>query len=818
MGDSFKATNCKEAVKEIPGVAPVVGSRGSTRRPAGAARLRMGNESTRQGGEGAVHGTSFEKLDPLASAGRLVGDTELGELLRVVASHVPDHLLIQDRELRYLLVVNPPLGIAQSEMIGRRDEDFLDAADAAKLTELKRQLLESGKPLRVEISLVSRSGTIERFDGTYVPRRNGSGQVDGLIGYVRNVTDRWKWEETLRQTLGDLRRSQRAARIGSYRFEFERGSWTSSETMDEVLGIGRDYARTAETWAALIHPEDRDALARYVTDEVLSKWGRYDREFRVVRPADGSEIWVHGWGEVERDSVGKAIAMFGCIQDISERKEAEERFKLVANATFEGISVIEQGQIILANEQLAEMFGYGKGELLGKLAIDFVAPESRANVVRRFADGDAGPSEFVGLRKDGTRFTAEVRSRLTGKAGSSLRVSAIRDVSERKVVEETLRDADRRKDEFLAMLSHELRNPLAPIRSSLYVLDRSAPGGERARRAQAIIGRQVGHLARLVDDLLDVTRITRGKIELRRERLDLVDLVSRTAEDFRSAFADAGVLLEVQCPATPFWVQGDRTRLAQVVGNLLQNAAKFSPPESRTVLSLAEDSLRGRAFLEVEDQGRGIEPSILPRVFEPFTQAETTLDRSRGGLGLGLSLVKGLVEMHGGTVEARSAGLGRGATFTVTLPLDPAGAVKPSEVAFAVCTTSRRILVIEDNADAAEALRDALELAGHKVTVELHGPDGIRAARSFQPDVILCDIGLPEMDGFAVARALRASPDLGPFLLVALTGYAQPEDVEKAKEAGFDLHLAKPPTMEKLAEVLQRAPGFTARGSESARY
>jgi two-component system, chemotaxis family, CheB/CheR fusion protein len=321
--------------------------------------------------------------------------------------------------------------------------------------------------------------------------------------------------------------------------------------------------------------------------------------------------------------------------------------------------------------------------------------------------------------------------------------AALRDaVAERGRAEQALRDADQRKDQFLAVLSHELRNPLAPLSNSLHVLSHAAPGSDGARRAQEVIERQVGHLTRLVDDLLDTTRVSHGKLQLHREHLDLGDLVRRAAEDHRELFAMRGVSLDVAAPPSATWVDGDRTRLSQVVGNLLQNAAKFTPERGTVRLGLEIADADGIAELHFRDTGAGIQAAMLPRLFEPFSQADDTLARSSGGLGLGLALVKGLVVAHGGTVEARSAGPGAGAEFVVRLPL--ATAPPPaSDPAPGAPVRPRRIFVIDDNLDGAESLRAVLELDGHTVEVAHDGAVGIARCREFRPEVVLCDIGLP---------------------------------------------------------------------------
>ncbi len=373
---------------------------------------------------------------------------------------------------------------------------------------------------------------------------------------------------------------------------------------------------------------------------------------------------------------------------------------------------------------------------------------------------------------------------------------------------EALAEADRNKNNFLAVLSHELRNPLAPITNSLYILDHSVPGGEQAHRAQTVIGRQVGQLARLVDDLLDVTRISQNKIPLQRQRLDLNELVRRTLDDHRSQFEANEVRIEIAPAPKPVFVSGDGNRLAQIVGNLLQNAAKFTEPAGRVRVVVSLDSEAKQAVIRVADTGVGMAPEMLARLFQPFAQAEATLDRSRGGLGLGLALVKGLVELHGGTISAHSAGPGQGAEFVVRLPL-AAGEVEADRRVRARTPAQghrRRVLIIEDNIDAADSLREALEFNEHEVEVAYNGPSGIAKARTCKPEVVFCDIGLPGMDGFDVARAFRADGALRGAYLVALSGYALPEDVLRASEAGFDQHLAKPPSLERLEQILAHLP------------
>src|SRR6266568_3419018 len=370
---------------------------------------------------------------------------------------------------------------------------------------------------------------------------------------------------------------------------------------------------------------------------------------------------------------------------------------------------------------------------------------------------------------------------------------------------ERLEEADRHKNEFLAVLSHELRNPLAPIRNAARLLDLAEPGGEQATRAKAVITRQVDHLSNLVEDLLDVTRISRGKIQLARSRIELTECVRRAIEDHAPELAAREIALELRVEAAPLWLDADPTRIAQVLGNLLQNAAKFTDAHGRVTVAIERDDGE-HAVVRITDDGVGIEPEILPKLFEPFMQADESLHRSQGGLGLGLALIKGLVELHGGSVQAHSEGLGCGAEFTVRLPLaGPSHQAAPEAPARAAPPAARRVLVIEDNPDSTETLCELLSLAGHEVEIAHDGSAGVEKALASRPDIVVCDIGLPGMSGYDVARAMRAEPSLAATLLVALTGYALPEDRRQALQAGFDHHLAKPVALEELESVLASA-------------
>ncbi len=512
----------------------------------------------------------------------------------------------------------------------------------------------------------------------------------------------------------------------------------------------------------------------------------------------------------------------GAFIDITERKRDEEQLRyqldlnrgITQNAADSIFVTDEQGRVTFVNPEAEEVFGFFLSELKGQVLHDVIHhhrpdgrtfPMSECPLGRIYSRGETvREQEDVFFRKDRTMVAVsyshaplEVNGRRVGA------VLITRDITERKLAVEALRQADRHKNEFLGVLSHELRNPLAPIRNALHVLDRAPPGSAGFAHAKAVVSRQVDHLTRLVDDLLDVTRVSRGKIQLHRSRFDLRELVQRTAEDHRPLLSERGITLDVRLPPGPLALDADLTRIAQVMGNLLQNGEKFTNDGGLVTVEVERDG--DAASIRVRDTGVGIASEMLGRVFEPFAQADDSLHRSRGGLGLGLALVKTLVELHGGTVEAKSDGIGRGTEFRARLPLASGQRPTQQPPRGPAPVRPRKILIVEDNLDAAETLRVMLELAEHEVQVAYDGHEGIEKACAFRPDVILCDIGLPLMDGYAVARAIRSNPDLSSTVLIAITGYALPDDQRRAAQAGFDRHIAKPASIAQIEDALSTA-------------
>jgi PAS domain S-box-containing protein len=522
---------------------------------------------------------------------------------------------------------------------------------------------------------------------------------------------------------------------------------------------------------------------------------------------------------IERARWIEACALQNAAQQADQLRQSEELFRITVDNMPDNLVLYDRGwRIVYVNSALArvcERFtGKPAPELLGLRGED-IWPENIWLPLRNHGERAIATKErqtyetvleFPQMARTVRQWTVVPLAGPDGEVRQILAMS--HDVSAQHRLVDELREADERKSGFIAMLSHELRNPLAAIRTNLYLLEHGAPDGEATTRATRVIDRQIGHLVGMVDDLLDVTRITRDKVELRRQRLDMNVLVRETVEDNRPLLERGGVRFELVAAEGPLYVFADGARIAQVVTNLLTNAAKFTAAggTARVTLRAGEDCT---AILSVADSGIGVDPALLPQLFQPFMQGERSIDRTGGGLGLGLALVKGLVELHGGSVRAESAGRGTGAEFTVRLPLADVGATVAAEAIVERRARPRKVLVIEDDLEIAEGLQAALQIGNYEVEIARTGQAGIEKARTLKPDAVLCDIGLPGLDGYAVARAFRADPVLRSIFLVALSGYAQAEDVAKARASGFDRHLAKPASIEKILRVL--AVGAAAR-------
>jgi PAS domain S-box-containing protein len=582
--------------------------------------------------------------------------------------------------------------------------------------------------------LRARDGGERPIDDSAAPVRNDKGVLAGVVLVFRDVTAKRRAEAEQKRTVGALK------------FLAEAG---------KVLGTSLDYHTTLDRVAKLAVPEFADWCVVYVVDR--------DGSVRHLAVAHTEPA------QCER------------MRDLHRRYPLPPDFhrgfrKVLRTSEPDLIEEVDEGLLRAAardEEHLRLMRELG---LRSNLAVPLAA-RGRILGAMTFATAESGRCygpEDVPLAEELARRAAVA-------------------IDNALLYQET-QEADRRKDEFLAMLSHELRNPLAPIRNALHLISLPGAPAETAARAREVLGRQVQHLVRLVDDLLDVSRVMRGRIELRKEPVELASVVARAVETAQPLIDAAGHQLAVSLPAEPLRVEGDLVRLAQVVANLLNNAAKYTERGGRVTLRVGPAD--GMAMLSVKDTGIGIAPELLPHVFDLFVQADQSLARSQGGLGIGLTLVRSLTELHGGSVQARSEGPGRGSEFIIRLPLlsGQTAAAPPPETdgGAAARPAGRRILVVDDNVDAAESLAALLRLTGHEVWTAYDGPAALDAARTRRPDTVLLDIGLPGLSGYDVARRLRTEPGLEQALLVAVTGWGQDEDRRRAREAGFDHHLTKP--------------------------
>jgi PAS domain S-box-containing protein len=563
-----------------------------------------------------------------------------------------------------------------------------------------------------------------------------------------------------------------------------------------------------------------DAIARNWPGEELkiaAGQGRFEEEGWRFRK-DGTRFWADVVITALRGPSGNLTGFLKITRDLSERRrheetlrESEERFRLLVNSVKEyAIFMLDaQGCIASWNLGAERIIGYTAAEIIGRNMSCLYPPEAaeRGAPQRDLATViDHGGMEINGrrVRKDGSRFWANVVICSVHDRDGKLRgfAQVTRDLTERKQFKE-LEESQQRTHEFLAMLSHELRNPLAPIKTSVDIMRMRELNDPVLERARDVIDRQVQHLTRIIEELLDISRITSGRIQLTSETLALDSLVTHAVEAARPLLDSKGHSLEIDKPEHHVWVRGDLTRLTQVFVNLLNNAAKYTPDGGRLEIEIraADDT----ATVHVRDNGVGIAADLLPRVFDLFIQGPRPLDRADGGLGVGLALVHKIVSLHGGAVRACSEGTGRGSELVVTLPLFS------EENSMTVASESpptkqqqrrRRLMVIDDNKDAAESMSMLFELWGHEVICAYDGRAALETAAKYRPDAVFLDIGLPGMDGYEIAERLRELPESSRTVLVAITGYGQDEDRRRSREAGIDHHLVKPVSPETLHKLL----------------
>jgi PAS domain S-box-containing protein len=558
------------------------------------------------------------------------------------------------------------------------------------------------------------------------------------------------------------------------------------------------YRRTSIIFCSAIHMSDQDRLMGY-------QCGAVDYVSVPVVP------------EILRAKVSVFADLYRKTRQLeSVNAELEQRVTILQSTSAIVYVIDAQGRFGHVNRRFEQVFGTTLDEVRGKTAFDLfpreVAEAFEVNNRQVLTENRSIEFEEAVLAANGTRHYASIKAPIRNAAGAPQGIVAVAtDITDRKRLEEALRDADRRKDEFLAVLAHELRNPLAPIRNVLQILRVKAPEDAELLWARDVIGRQVDQLTRLVDDLLDVSRISRGKIKLQLSPLDLATVIAGAVETSRPLIDARLHRLTLQLPEKPVWVHGDLVRLTQVVANLLNNAAKYQDAGGYIGITVERDG--SEAVIRVKDRGFGISPELLPGVFDMFEQVQRPLGTSQDGLGIGLSLARSLVELHGGTIAAKSGG-GDGSEFTVRIPCMAGEPRKkpasPPGVPQAIAASGLRVLVVDDNEDAAESLATLLQQAGHQVSVAHDGGTALAIAERERPRVVFLDIGLPGMDGYEICKAMRQGGHEDA-LIVALTGYGQDEDRARTRAAGFDGHLVKPGDPNELIRLITTSSKGSAK-------
>ncbi|HEX5819746.1 MAG TPA: PAS domain-containing protein, partial [Gemmatimonadales bacterium] len=787
-----------------------------------------------EGGSGAariVHATG-RAFGEAGGAVRVVGTlqdvTEVREAeakFRGFADSVPALCWIMDAAGR-VSYVNEPwrayMGLDTPELVNRWPE-LLHPDDRPESSRRWAHSLATGDELEVENRFLGADGEYRWFLSRARAQRDAAGRVVRWFGASVDV-------HGARQYAQALARSEQAFRI--FIDSIPSPAWTMradgvtdyvNRPWREYLGVDEDRA-SWQDWVRFLHPDDVErTLARW--QQALDTGGEYETEYRL-RAADGSHRWFLARVRAQRDDTGAVVRFFGTATDIDAVKElevalreSEATFRLFADAIPSlGWTAAADGGITFVNAQWTAYTGLSMEVSLADPSVA-LHPDDRAEAIRTWAAAvDQGhPHEFAYRlrRHDGIYrwFLARTWPQRDAR-GTILRwFGTGTDIDDAKRAEKVMRDteaalreADRRKDEFLATLAHELRNPLAPIRQASRLASMPEATPAQVQWSHGVIDRQVAGMARLLDDLLDVSRITRGRLELRKEWVTVAALVESAVETARPLLDARQHRLVVDLPSRPTRVEVDPLRMSQVVANLLTNAAKYTPPGGEVRLTARPDD--GHFIVQVRDTGVGIAAEMLPRVFEMFAQATPALERTESGLGIGLALVRGIVDLHGGTVEAASDGPGQGSTFTVRVPNSVAPVPLPAPDVPAAWTRGprarRRVLVADDNVDGAESLAELLRVWGHEVLVAHDGAAALALADATEPDVLLLDIGMPGINGYELAAAVRARPWGGRAVLVALTGWGHEEDRRRSLAAGFEVHFTKPVDPSALRSVLRR--------------
>jgi PAS domain S-box-containing protein len=665
------------------------------------------------------------------------------------------------------------------------------------------------------------------FSFTYTPLLDDDGQIAGIFCAAIETTSTVALAESAlaasgaQQALAEseerLRLATDAAEIAFWDVHVPDGALIWQPRLRPMFGITTDEPLSMDDFYAGVHPDDREAVAgAFAAACDPQRRELYNIEFRVVGRDDGRVRWIAAKGRALFDADGRCVRANGTAMDITSRKTTELELEMALEASRTGTFHwdIEDNQLTWDNA-LDRLFGLLPGEAVRSLDqfIELVHPDDRAEVIRRCERcRDAGEDfdmEFRVIYPDGSVHWLYDRGRTfldpTGRAKSM--TGACVDITHYVRTREALKLADRQKDEFLATLAHELRNPLAPLRTGLHLLQKMQGG--LPSNADAVLGimqRQLDHMVHLVDDLLDIARIRQGKILLREDPISLQSVLEQALEGVQALIDAQGQELIWEGVDPSLRVKGDPTRLVQVVGNLLNNAAKYTPRGGRVTLRGGEAPDSGMLLIEVGDTGIGIPPDMLELVFERFAQVKQHQEQAQGGLGIGLSLVKDLVEMHGGRVAAESAGSGAGSLFRIWLPRADTHESAEIVVPSSSCAIARhKVLVVDDNRDAAETMAMVLDMSGHEVLLAYDGQTAVEMVKRHDPAVVFLDIGMPGMNGYETASLMRALPGAQARVLVALTGWGSAVDQARSLDAGFNHHLTKPVDINNVQRVLSES-------------
>jgi PAS domain S-box-containing protein len=744
------------------------------------------------------------------------------ERLRVTLHSIGDAVIATDAGGRVTLlnpVAETLTGWQSADAMGKRLQEIfriVNEETRQKVEDPVVKVIRQGTivGLANHTVLISKQAVERPIDDSAAPIKDDKGKLLGVVLVFRDATEPRRREQEARKHREIFQLIHQIGKIGHWEWDSLTDENRWSPEIEALYGLPPGgFEGSYQGWAKLVHPVDLPKAEADVRRALET--GEYFTEFRVIWP-DGSVHWLETRARVFKDGHDKPVRIMGVNMDITERKQQEEalraseqRWRTMTEALPNLVwTDLPNGQCDWLSSQWGKYTGIPEQELLGLRWLETVIhPDDRARTSAcwQAACADQGDYdlEYRIRRYDGEYHWFKTRGvpirDEQGKIVSWL--GTCTDIEDVKRLEAALREADQRKSEFLAILAHELRNPLAPIRTSLQILRLTDAPRDR-HQALEMMDRQLGQLVRLVDDLLDISRITRNKLELRKARLPLTAVIENAVETASPLIESKGHTLAVTLPPAPLYLHADLTRLAQVFWNLLHNSAKYTDPGGR--ITLAAERQESDVIVTIRDTGIGIPAEAVPGLFTMFSQVDPSLERAQGGLGIGLALVKGLVEMHGGSVAASSGGTGQGSEFRVRLPL--AVAEGPSEESqqsqAGMSGIAQRILVVDDNRDAAASLGMMLSLLGHDIRTAHDGLEAVELAEAFHPDVVLLDIGLPRLNGYDACQRIREQPGGQDIFMVAVTGWGQAEDRRRSQEAGFDQHLVKPVDPAELQRML----------------